>query len=80
MALPPVAEKVTTQGNYSCRLEGMKTALMDARLEVRDLEFVPNRPYAAFHACGTIITAEGALMREEMDRHTAGCEYQEPTA
>ncbi len=58
----------------------MKTALMDARLEVRDLEFVPNRPYAAVHACGAIITAEGAHMREQMDRHTAGCEYQEPTA
>lgn len=58
----------------------MDTALIDRGLEVRDLEFIPEHVYCSLHGCGQYIIAKGTEMKTEMDRHTADCEWTEPTA
>lgn len=51
-----------------------------AVLEVSDLEFVPERVYAAFHGCDEVIIAKGTDMRTKLDEHTEVCTWMEPTA
>jgi hypothetical protein len=49
------------------------------RLTAEDVEFVVRRPYLAHHACGTSIIADGNDMHAEIVKHTAACDWKEPS-
>lgn len=42
-------------------------------LRVEDLEFVPERLYAALHGCGAAVIGTGEEMRDAMKVHTEEC-------